>query len=156
MSPARGTTYEYTILLVHTTVVSINSPGRRVWVRSVIKDDLTLYLTLCFVALSFTILKTPVPVVVHDGRVLEKPADEDEVRRNIAGYAVSLFGRRYGPELPWGNDSSNSSSMRTRTIYRYSSILLLIWLSSGEVHLHRVLQGTYMLICSIMLVHILV
>lgn len=29
-------------------------------------------------------------VVVHDGRVLEKPADEDEVRRNIASYAVSL------------------------------------------------------------------
>lgn len=26
--------------------------------------------------------------MVHNGRILEKPADEDEVRRNIAGYAV--------------------------------------------------------------------
>ena len=33
-----------------------------------------------------------ITVVVHDGRILEKPADEDEVRKNIAGYAVSLFG----------------------------------------------------------------
>lgn len=30
-------------------------------------------------------------VVVHDGRILEKPVTEDEVKRNIAGYAVSAF-----------------------------------------------------------------
>lgn len=34
-------------------------------------------------------LLTADQVVVHEGRILEKPADENEVRRNIAGYAVS-------------------------------------------------------------------
>ncbi|CAM9276612.1 unnamed protein product, partial [Sphacelaria rigidula] len=34
-------------------------------------------------------LLTADQVVVHEGRILEKPADENEVRRNIAGYARS-------------------------------------------------------------------
>lgn len=34
-------------------------------------------------------------VVVHDGRILEKPADEEEVRRNIAGYSVSWKSTRF-------------------------------------------------------------
>lgn len=34
-------------------------------------------------------LLTADQVVVHEGRILEKPADENEVRQNIAGYAVS-------------------------------------------------------------------
>ncbi|CAM9945647.1 unnamed protein product [Scytosiphon promiscuus] len=37
--------------------------------------------------LGATLLLTGDQVVVHDGRVLEKPADEEEVRRNIASYA---------------------------------------------------------------------
>eukprot|EP00904_Undaria_pinnatifida_P012191 jgi/Undpi1/8101/HiC_scaffold_24.g10573.m1 len=39
-------------------------------------------------SLDTTLLLTGDQVVVHNGRILEKPADEDEVRRNIAGYAV--------------------------------------------------------------------
>ncbi|CAM9806041.1 unnamed protein product [Ectocarpus sp. 6 AP-2014] len=39
--------------------------------------------------LSTSWLLTGDQVVVHDGRILEKPADEDEVRRNIASYARS-------------------------------------------------------------------
>ncbi|CAM9233482.1 unnamed protein product [Choristocarpus tenellus] len=36
-----------------------------------------------------SLLLTGDQVVVHEGRVLEKPADVDEIRRNIAGYAKS-------------------------------------------------------------------
>lgn len=41
-------------------------------------------------------------MVVHDGRILEKPQTEDEVRRNIAGYAVSVvveFGLFHAPRI---------------------------------------------------------
>lgn len=41
-------------------------------------------------------LLTADQVVVHEGRILEKPADEEEVRRNIAGYAV-----RYCPHFKY-------------------------------------------------------
>lgn len=37
----------------------------------------------------FTLLRCLLAVVVHDGQVLEKPVDEEEVQRNVAGYAVS-------------------------------------------------------------------
>lgn len=40
--------------------------------------------------LGATMLLTGDQVVVHEGRILEKPADEDEVRKNVAGYAVSV------------------------------------------------------------------
>ena len=37
----------------------------------------------------FPRLQICLAVVVHDGQVLEKPADRDEVRANIKKYAVS-------------------------------------------------------------------
>ncbi|CAM9289849.1 unnamed protein product [Hapterophycus canaliculatus] len=39
--------------------------------------------------LGASLLLTGDQVVVHEGRVLEKPADEEEVRRNVASYARS-------------------------------------------------------------------
>ena len=77
-------------------------------IRSVTDDDLTLR----FVALKCT--NFYVTVVVHDGRVLEKPADEDEVRRNIAGYAVSFFGD--SAVLSCRGATTASSSIHTRII----------------------------------------
>ena len=38
--------------------------------------------------------RKPAAVVVHEEHILEKPADEGEIRRNIASYAVSKLGRR--------------------------------------------------------------
>ncbi|CAN0043066.1 unnamed protein product [Pylaiella littoralis] len=39
--------------------------------------------------LNTTLLLTGDQVVVHDGKILEKPVDEEEVQRNVAGYARS-------------------------------------------------------------------
>lgn len=43
----------------------------------------------------------PFEVVVHDGRILEKPVNEEEVRRNIAGYAVSCFAKESTVRRIW-------------------------------------------------------
>lgn len=46
-------------------------------------------------------LLTADQVVVHEGRILEKPADEEEVRRNIAGYAVRFRTAYIEVDLAW-------------------------------------------------------
>lgn len=76
-----------------------------------------------------------ITVVVHDGRILEKPADEDEVRRNIAGYAVSLFGDSTVP--------SCRGEVQQQSAYAYCSILLLFWLPSSKVQMHTDAQSMW-------------